>query len=91
MTVTAVTNTDLTNYVRTDETEDMTMFLNGAKGFIMSYTGMTIEEIDTHEDITAVLFVLVSDMYDNRSYTVQNDKVNLVAKMTLDMYCKNLL
>lgn len=91
MKVSEITNASLTNYVRVDETEDLTMFLSGAKAFIRSYTGMTDEEIDTHEDITPVCFVLVSDMYDNRQYTVQSNNVNKVVEITLNMYCKNLL
>lgn len=91
MKVSEITNAALVDYVRVDATEDLTMFLSGAKAFIRSYTGMTDTEIDTHEDITPVCFVLVGDMYDNRQYTVQNNKVNTVAKTTLDMYCKNLL
>lgn len=91
MKVSEITNAALVDYVRVDTTEDLTMFLSGAKAFIRSYTGMTDEEIDTHEDITPVCFVLVADMYDNRQYTVQNDKVNKVVEITLNMYCKNLL
>jgi hypothetical protein len=91
MKVSEITNINLTEYVRTDETEDLSMFFSAAKAYVRSYTGMDDTEIDTHEDITPVVFILVSDMYDNRSYTVQNDKVNVVAKTILDMYCKNLL
>lgn len=92
MKVSEVTTEIINNYLRSDETElSIDVFLQAAKSFIKGYTGLTDELIDTHEDITVALLVLISDMYDNRQYTVNNDKVNVVAKSILNMYCTNLL
>ena len=55
------------------------------------YTGLNEAAIDTHEDITIAVLVLVSDMYDNRQMTVDKNNVNRVVDTILGMYCVNLL
>ena len=55
------------------------------------YTGLDETAIDTHEDITIAVLVLVSDMYDNRQMTVDKNNVNRVVDTILGMYCENLL
>lgn len=87
---------DLQEYLRLDSFDPiLNIFLESAKAYIRSYTGMTDEEIDKHPDIIPVVYVLVSDMYDNREYAQKSARItitpNIVAKTTLDMYCKNLL
>lgn len=74
-----------------DVVKDFTAFLAAAKSFIRSYTGLTFEQIDEHEDITIALFVLINDMHDNRAYAVQNDKVNRTVQTILDMHSVNYL
>lgn len=83
---------DLTEYLRLDTCDSkLSVYLLSAKAYIRSYTGMTDAEMDKHEDLVPVIYVLVTHYYENRDYTVQNDKVNKVVQSTLDMYCKNLL
>lgn len=96
MKINDVTVQDLLIYLREDNTDESTismvnMMLNAAKFYIKSYTGLTVEEVDEKEDLTIALFVLVTDMYDNRVYTVQNDKVNKVVSSILNMHSRNLL
>lgn len=93
MKVSEITTSDLVNYLKVEESEatGLKVFLDSAKSYIKSYTGLDDTEIDTHHDIVPVVFVLVSDMYENREYMVQNDKVNKLVQSTLDMYCINLL
>ncbi len=86
-----ITVNDLAEYLRVDDTTQLKIMLNSAKAYVRSYTGLTDEEIDKHEDITHAIFVLVSEMYDNRVLTVKNDKANRVVTSILDMYCMNLL
>lgn len=59
--------------------------------YVKSYTGLTDAEIDEHEDITAAVLVLISDMYDNRQMYVDKGNVNRVVDTILGMYCVNLL
>lgn len=96
MKISDVTVQDLIIYVREDNTDVSTiltfnMMLTAAKSYIKSYTGLTVEQMDVKEELTIALFVLVSDMYDNRVYTVQNDKVNKVVSSILNMHSRNLL
>lgn len=91
MIVSNIEISDVKDYLRTDEETGLEVFLNAAKGFVKNYTGLTDEEIDKHEDISAAVFALIGEMYDNRVYTVQTDKVNPFVKSVLDMYSVNLI
>lgn len=59
--------------------------------YAKSYTGLNAAEIDTHEDITIAVLVLISDMYDNRQMYVDKSNTNKVVDTILGMYCINLL
>lgn len=88
--------TDLAEYLRLDElTEDETNSLNNmlqvAKSYIMQYTGRTAEEIDTFNDLVIVVFVLVQDMWDNRTLYVDKSNVNKVVESILGLHSVNLL
>lgn len=70
-----------------------------AISYIKSYTGIGgVDEpdeqgrkLDDYEDLTYVLFALVSDMYDNREVSVNKDKVNPVVKGLLGIHDFNLV
>ncbi|MGL5328165.1 MAG: head-tail connector protein [Peptostreptococcaceae bacterium] len=92
MKVSEITAKELQDYLSLDESEPiLTVLLQSAKAYIKSYTGLTDAEVDTHEDLVPVIYVLVADGYENREYSVKNDKVNRMTQSTLDLYCKNLL
>lgn len=97
MKVSEVTNIDLAKYVRLDDASDLELnelerMRSGAVAFIKSYTGLTDEEVDEHEDITQVLFILVADMFDNRNYQMDSKSVvNPAAKSILNLHSVNLL
>lgn len=96
MRISDVTVQDLVVYVREDNNDESTlstfnMMFSAAKSYIKSYTGLTDEQMNEKEDLTIALFVLVSEMYDTRIYTVQNDKVNKVVSSILNMHSQNLL
>ncbi len=74
-----------------DETDELEMFLNGAKAYVKSYTGYTDSELDDYDEITLAVLVIAQDMYDDRSMLVDKDKLNLVLKTTLGMHQNNLL
>ena len=59
--------------------------------YCKSQTGLTETEIDKHEDITVAVLTLISDMWDNRSMTVQKNSVNIVVDTILGMHRTNLL
>lgn len=62
-----------------------------AISYCVGYTGLTELELDNHEDITIAVLTLISDMWDNRSMTVDRSNVNRVVDVILGMHCQNLL
>lgn len=94
MKISEVTIEDLKEYAVVSHNLDDKLFTNilaASKAYIKSYTGLTLEEMDTKEDLTIVLMILCNEMYDNRAYTVENDKANKVVNSILDMHSINLL
>jgi len=85
---------DVANYIRldtptADENKYLETIINVAKSYIKSNTGC--EDLDTHPDFVIVIYILCQDMYDNRSYYVDNNNVNKVVQTILDMHTVNLL
>lgn len=93
MKVSEITAEHLADYLKleADEQDMIQMFLSSAIAYVKSYTGLNDEEIDLHNDLVPVIYVLVSDIYENREYLVQQDKVNKLVQSILNMYSKNLL
>jgi hypothetical protein len=94
MKISSVTIDDLKGYANVYHNEDDNLFsaiFVAAKSFIVNYTGLTIDDLDTHEDLSIALFVLSNEMYDNRVFTVDNVKLNFVIKTILDGHSVNLL
>lgn len=91
MKVSEITNSDLLEYLRIDEEESLQMYLDAAKSFVKDYTSLSDEEMDAKASIVPLVYVLVAEYYENRAFTVENNKVNAVISSTLDMYRKNLL
>lgn len=98
MKVSEITNKELADYLRLtyeylseSEKQELDTMLNVSKKFIISYTGLTIEEIDNYEDFVIVVYVLVQDMYDTRSMYVDKNNLNKVVETILGMHSVNLL
>lgn len=94
--VSDITAADLADYLRLEETtDDETQTLNNlleiAKKYIENYTGRTETELDNFSDFVIVTFVLVQDMYDNRTMYVNNNNLNTVVETILGMHSINLL
>jgi hypothetical protein len=85
---------DLKNYAHVYHAEDDSLFetiLLACKSFIRNYTGLNPEQVDLHEDLTIALYVLASDMYDNRQYVVEASHINPVIQSIMDSHSINLL
>ena len=96
MRISDVTSAVIADYIREDSSDDAVrreaeMMRSAAVSFIQSYTGQSYEYIDEHEEFAPVLLALVADMYDTRSYRVDNDKINPFVSSVLDMHRINLL
>jgi len=96
--VSEITASDVISYIREEqdnlteqEIQDIDNYLVTAKKFIKSYTGLSEEEIDNHEDFYIVTMVLCQDMYDNRSLYVDKSNLNKVVDTILGMHSINLL
>lgn len=84
---------NVAQYLRLDEYDEdqMTALLDSAKAFIRSYTGLTDDEINTHDDFYIVVMILCQDMYDNRCMYVDKSNLNKVVETILGMHSVNLL
>ena len=92
--VSEITQDDLIAYCRIDlPNEQDKKFLNEsldiAKSFISDYTG--VENLDTINAFVLVVYILVQDMYDNRTLYIDNDKINKTVSTILGMHSTNLL
>ena len=98
MRVSEVTVKTLANYLKLDyeslteeDLLELAAFLQAAIRFICDYTGLSEPELDEHETFVIVVFVLVQDMYDNRSFYVDKSHLNRVVETILGMHSVNLL
>lgn len=96
VTFSEITTSDLVNYLRLAETtqSDLTLLgtiLEAAKSFILTYTGRTVLEADTMPELTIAVYVLSAEMFDKRTFTVDNDKANQIVESILGSRSVNLL
>ena len=96
--VSEITAKEIADYIRLDDYEDRDIetYLNIAKSYISSYTGIPVtseegESLDDFPDFVIVVYVLCQDMYDNRSMYVEKANINKVVQTILDMHTRNNL
>lgn len=98
--VSDITVHDIAEYLRLgdlseSEANQLETFLMGAKSYCASYTGIPIiaesgeESLDDFPDIVIAVYVLVQDMYDNRTMYVDSNNINRVVQTILDMHMRN--
>ena len=94
MKVSDITIDNLKEYAVVNHSLDDKLFANilsASKAYIKGYTGLDDETLDKKEDLAIALMILANEMYDNRAYTVDNDKANKIVNSILDMHSVNLL
>lgn len=99
MKVSELTVEDIAGYlhIMPDDLDDMEKkamegFLEAAKRYVESYTGMSVDAIDTHPDIVPAVCCLAGDMYTNRDMTLSGKTTpNRTVESILGMYSINLL
>lgn len=94
--VSEITVDEIKTYLRISEiSEKDEKYLETIKKIIIDYiennTGLTDDDIDKYSDLVAVFYVLCQDLYDTRSYYVDNNNVNVMVQSILDMHSRNLL
>ena len=100
MKISEITEKEVSEYLRLDPDEIQESVLHAAmavaKQYIMDYTGLTEEEMETKDSLYIAFMVICQDVYDNRSMYIDQagkskDNVNKVVDAVLSMYCVNLL
>lgn len=98
MKVSEVTREYLANYLRLDDPGDVELheienFMLAAKQYIISYTGLTEQEVNEYEDITTAFLILVADMFDNRNLYIEGkaSNINKTLECILGFHSVNLL
>lgn len=99
MKVSELTAEDIADYLHImpddlDETEKAVIqnFLESAKKYVESYTGLSRDQIDEHPDIVPAVCCLAGDFYTNRDMTlVVKGTSNKTVESILSMYSINLL
>lgn len=88
-----VTAKDVAQFGRIPGQDDslIPVIMAAAQSYVLSYTGLTLEQADAYEDLTLAYLVLCCEMYDNRNITTDNDKVNPYVKSVLAMHAVNYL
>lgn len=94
--VSQITWADAQDYLRlpettTDEQKTLTNMIGIASSYIQKYTGLTAEQLDESQDFVIVMFVLIQDMWDNRTLYVEKSNLNNVVETILGMHSINLL
>ena len=96
--VSEITIEDVARYIRVDDYEEseIATYLNIAKNYISSYTGIPVtneegESLDDFPDFVIVVYILCQDMHDNRTLYVDKVNINKTVQTILDMHTKNNL
>lgn len=94
MKISKISVADIKNYLHVYHNEDdnlISAILVASKAFVKNYTGLPNEKLDISDDLSMAVFILASELYDNRSYVVDSTNVNPVIQTILDMHSINLL
>ena len=84
-------------YLRQDGDEDNRLIgaiLEGAKDYIVKYTGQSLDQLEESEDLTIAVLVLVAELYDNRTISVNeriNLRINSMLESLIGRYSVNLI
>ena len=96
--VSEITIDDVARYIKDDDYEESEIetYLNIAKSYISSYTGIPVandegESLDDFPDFVIVAYILCQDMYDNRTMYVDKNNINRTVQTILDMHTRNNL
>ena len=96
--VSEITIQDVADYLRLSDYEesDIETYLNIAKNYISSYTGIPVtseegESLDDFPDFVIAVYILCQDMHDNRTLYVDKNSINKVVQTVLDMHTRTNL
>lgn len=89
--VSEITVYDIINFINLDEVTDedkelLQTLLIIAKDYSINYTALT--DLDEYADLVIVVYLLVQDMWDNRTMYVDKGNPNKVVQTILDMHTR---
>lgn len=92
--VSEITIQDIADFIRLGEVDDADLkqletLLIIAKDYIKNYTAL--DDLDEYADLVIVVYILVQDMWDNRTLYVDKGNQNKVVQTILDMHTRNNL
>ena len=93
MTVSEITVNTLKDWLGISDGDETALnaCLAAAKSRAVGYTGLTLAELDEHEDITIAVIGMVNDFYINNRPDTAQIAINPMSRNILNMYSKNLL
>lgn len=95
MKVSDLTANDIADFLRLDsdseEAAKLGPILDAAIDYAKATTGLDLEDLDLHSDITLAVMVLCQDMYDNRAMYVDKSNANRVVTAILHQYRQNFV
>lgn len=96
MKISEITLNDVKEYINApDETDrNVQMLIDASKKFILGRTGIKEDELDNYEDLTMVLLILCSDLYDQRQFMLDSNNgvpLNVIVESILNMHSFNLV
>ena len=93
--VSEITFEDVARYIRVDDYDESEIetYLNIAKNYVSSYTGIPVineegESLDDFPDFVIVVYILCQDMHDNRTMYVDKGNINKTVQTILDMHTR---
>lgn len=91
-----ITVQNLADYLRISELTPadsafLQQALEAAKTYIKHYTGINDQVLNSADDLTIVVYVIVQDMYDTRTFYTDNANANIIVENILNAYSINLL
>lgn len=94
--ITEIDENYLVDYLKIDDPDpyeitNVKAAFDAAKTYILNQTGMEEETLNEKDDLTMAALILTEDLYDNRRYYVDTDKVNEVVTGIIYQYSENLL
>lgn len=93
MTISEIQVSDVADFLRLDDATDplLTPIMDAAEKYIVDYTGLSVEDLEDHEDLFIAFMVLCQDMYDNRALYTDKTSVNKVVDSILFRHRTNFL
>ena len=93
MNITSLGVIDIARFIKVDlndnSANELRMLKDGAVAYVSSYTKLSKEKLDEHEDLTIAVLIIIAEMFENRTFTVESDSINPIAKSILDLHDHN--